>query len=154
MTNDFELAKLELDVLDEMSELGASPVDSEKLYEMANLQPRTTGLNYQLYATFNGEEEGLQHGLRVKVKTKNAGRFPIVIDNNTVYPFNKDGIYDRLEQEDVDIVDAAVEYIKKHIPEFKAHWDGKIGDEQLRRVLKRDISLIDAIKDAEDNGLE
>lgn len=131
-------------------------LENEKLYEMANLQPRTTGLKYQLYATFNGAYEGFQNELRVKVKTINADRFSIIIDkdNDKVYPDDKGGKYKRLEQEDKDIVDEATKYVKKHIKDFKAHWDGKIGDEQLRKVLKGEFTLEKAIKDAEENGLE
>ena len=130
--------------------------ENDLLFEMANIQPRTTGLKNQLYASFDGKHL-YSHGPRIKVRTPNYSRgFPIIIDRrlNKVYPLNDKGEYDNLQKEDKDPVNEALPYIEKHIKEFITHWDGIIGDEQLRKTLKGEITLKDAIQDAKKNGIE
>lgn len=130
--------------------------DDNLLFEMANIQPRTTGLKCQLYATFDGNNL-CNHGPRVKVRTDNFQKgFPIIIDRKTnkVYPLNKHGEYDSLENNDKFFIDNALPYIIKHKEDFLAHWNALIGDEQLRKVLKGTVTLEEAIKDAEENGTE
>lgn len=130
--------------------------DNELLYEMANIQPRTTGLNNQLYATFDGKHL-CNHGPRVKVRTNNFPKgFPIIINRKTniVYPLNKNNEYDSLEKSDKIAIDKALDYIINHKEEFLAHWNALIGDEQLRKILKGDITLERAIQDAKENGTE
>ena len=128
-------------------------IENEKLEEMANIQPRTTKLHGVLYSTCNGANEGYPHGPRVKIKTKNAGRFPIIL-KPSVKPVTADGLYKNLQNEDKLIVDEAVDYVKAHQKELLAHWDGIIGDEQLRKVLTKEFTLEQAIADAKENGLE
>ena len=128
--------------------------EKEQLFEMANLQPRTTGLKTVLYSTFDDDEESYQHSSpRVKIKTINAGRFPILLEPS-VEPLNNNGEYDRLKNEDLKIVDEAVEYVKENKESFLSHWYGRIGDEQLRKVLTGIMSLKEAEEDAMQNGVE
>lgn len=130
-------------------------LEEDLLYEMANIQPRTTGLKAQLYATFDGKSL-VSHGPRVKVRTADYPKgFPIIIDRklNKVYPLNKNGEYDKLGKDKV-LIDEAIKYVENHKEEFIAHWNALIGDEQLRRVLRGDIILKDAIEDAKENGTE
>lgn len=130
--------------------------EEELLYEMANIQPRTTGLKSQLYATFDGEHL-CPHGPRVKVRTKNFSKgFPIIINRktNTIYPLNKKGEYNKLEDDDKKAVDEALPYITKNKDVFLTHWNAEIGDEQLRKVLRGKFTLEQAKQDAIENGIE
>ena len=54
----------------------------------------------------------------------------------------------------VKIVDEAVEYVKENKESFLSHWYGRIGDEQLRKVLTGIMSLKEAEEDAMQNGVE
>lgn len=130
--------------------------EDEELSEMANLQPKTTGLKNQLYSSFDGKTL-YSHGPRVKVRTSNIPKgFPIIIDRklNKVYPLNKHGEYDKLDNSDKDAVDAAIPYIEENKEIFLAHWNALIGDEQLRKVLKGNITLEKAIQDAKEGNIE
>ena len=130
--------------------------EEELLYEMSNIQPRTTGLKSQLYATFDGEHL-CPHGPRVKVRTKTFPKgFPIIINRKTnkVYPLNKNGEYSKLQDDDRKVVDEALPYIIKNKDIFLTHWNAVIGDEQLRKVLKGEFTLEQAKQDAKENGVE
>ena len=131
-------------------------LNEELLWEMANIQPRVTGLKSQLYATFDGKSL-VSHGPRVKVRTTNYPKgFPIIIDRklNKVYPLNKNGEYNKLNSKDKNSIDEALSYIEKHKEEFLVHWNALIGDGQLIRVLDGEMTLEDAIKDAKENGIK
>ena len=53
-------------------------LDESLIWEMANIQPRTTGLKSRLYVTFDGKHINI-HGPRVKVITPNYSKgFPII----------------------------------------------------------------------------
>ena len=109
--------------------------ESEELFEMANIHPDESGIQSMLYATFDGAHEPhIPHWARVKVRTKNKGLFPILLDP-IVQPLNKNGEYDSLKAEDKELVDEAIEYIKKYRNVFLDHWNGKLKDYELHDIL-------------------
>lgn len=130
--------------------------EDDLLFEMANIQPRTTGLSNQLYSSFDGKTL-YKHGHRVKVRTPKFPKgFPVIINRKTdkVYPLNDEGQFDILKPDEKKPISEAVPYIEKYKKEFLAHWDALIGDEQLKKVLRGEYTLEQAIQDAKENGPE
>lgn len=129
--------------------------EKELLWEMANIRPRVTGLKTLLYSTPKGKYNNYPYGSRIKVELTNKELFPIMLLNSgSIEPINKNGEYNKLKQQDKNIINNAIKYVEKWHDAFLAHWNPKIGDIQLSNVLKKVVTLSEAIKDAEENGLE
>lgn len=129
--------------------------EKELLWEMTNIRPRVTGLKTLLYSTPKRKYNNYPHGSRIKVELTNKELFPIMLLNSgSIEPINKNGEYNKLKQQDKNIINNAIKYVEKWHDAFLAHWNAKIGDIQLSNVLKKVVTLSEAIKDAEENGLE
>lgn len=102
-----------------------SIIEEDMLYKMANLHPIDTGLSSTLYSTFNGKEIFKTDIPIIKIEIS-IGLLPIklndIVEIDKKYKLNKD---------DKDKVDEAIQYINKYKKTFLEHWEGLITDKGL-----------------------
>lgn len=110
------------------SEIKKNLEEFEDLCEMANLKSQRTNLIADLWVEEKGDERQKSDNLpRVKVKTKNHGRFPISISENPepLEPISG------FKKEDLDIINNAKPYIKRNRDILLQYYNGEIDIEDL-----------------------
>ena len=114
---------------DQMSE-AVAPTDSDELFEMANLYPRTTGLPMTVWV---GPRGNARHDVRIKVNMVHGDHK--TIDNTAVVGIRPDPhlIAGRLSQGDQR---AVFNWIGLNESAIIGYWDGSIDTAELIQMLK------------------
>jgi hypothetical protein len=108
----------------------ARAIESDELFEMANLYPRTTGLPMTVWVS---PRENARHDVRVKVNMTHGNQMNV--DNTAVVAVRPSPhvIAGRLSPEDDRAVSA---WITLNAAAIVAYWDGDIDTVQLSQALK------------------
>jgi hypothetical protein len=116
---------------DDLKTQEASAAESDELYEMANLYPRTTGLPMTVWV---GPRGNARHDVRVKVNMTHGNQMNI--DNTAVVGIRPSPhvITGRLSPEDERAVSG---WITLNAAAIIAYWDGDIDTLELVQTLKR-----------------
>ena len=109
---------------------GADALETDELFEMANLYPRTTGLPMTVWVTPRGNA---RHDVRVKVNMTHGDQ--MTIDNTAVVAVRPapHAIAGRLSAGDEQ---AVFKWIMLNATALIAYWDGDIDTVQLSQMLK------------------
>ena len=115
---------------DDLKTREPSAVESNELYEMANLYPRTTGLPMTVWV---GPRGNARHDVRVKVNMAHGNQMNI--DNTAVVGVRPSPhvIAGQLSPDDERAVAA---WITLNTEAIVAYWDGDIDTLELARTLK------------------
>ena len=115
---------------DDLKTQEPSTAESDELYEMANLYPRTTGLPMTVWVSPRG---GARHDVRVKVNMTHGNQMNI--DNTAVVGVRPSPhmIAGELSIEDERAVS---DWITLNASAIIAYWDGDIDTVQLAQALK------------------
>jgi hypothetical protein len=105
-------------------------VETDELFEMANLYPRTTGLPMTVWVSPRGNA---RYDVRVKVNTSHGNQ--MIVDNTAVVgvrpaPHIVTGRLSTADQE------AVFTWITLNAPAIVAYWDGNIDTAELIQTLK------------------
>jgi hypothetical protein len=105
-------------------------VETDELFEMANLYPRTTGLPMTVWVSPRGNA---RYDVRVKVNTSHGDQ--MIVDNTAVVgvrpaPHIVTGRLSTADQE------AVFTWITLNAPAIVAYWDGNIDTAELIQTLK------------------
>ena len=116
---------------DDLKTQEPSAAESDELYEMANLYPRTTGLPMTVWV---GPRGNARHDVRVKVNMTHGNQMNI--DNTAVVGIRPSPhvITGRLSPEDERAVSG---WITLNAAAIIAYWDGDIDTLELVQTLKR-----------------
>ena len=109
----------------------ASDPDTDELFEMANLFPRTTGLPMTVWVSPRGNA---RHDVRVEVNMTHGNQ--MTVSNTAVLGVRPTPhvIAGQLSAEDER---AASEWVLLNTDALVAYWDGRIDTVQLAQALKR-----------------
>jgi hypothetical protein len=115
---------------DDLKTQGTRTADSDELFEMANLYPRTTGLPMTVWVSSRGNA---RHDVRVKVNMAHGNQ--INVDNTAVVAVRPSPrvIEGRLSLEDER---AVANWITLNSAAIIAYWDGDADTAQLIEALK------------------
>src|SRR5580704_5830246 len=115
---------------DDLQTEDTSTSETNELYEMANLYPRTTGLPMTVWVS---PRENARHDVRVKVNMTHGNQMNV--DNTAVVAVRPSPhvIAGRLSPEDDRAVSA---WITLNAAAIVAYWDGDIDTVQLSQALK------------------
>ena len=105
-------------------------LETEDLYEMANLFPRTTGLPMTVWVSARGRA---RHDVRIKVNIAHGNQMSA--DNTAVVSVRPSPhlIAGRLSADDVR---AVYSWVRLNSETIVAYWDGNIDTVQLAQTLK------------------
>src|SRR5271156_154738 len=108
----------------------ANGTNSDELYEMANLYPRTTGLPMTVWV---GPRGNARHDVRIKVNMSHGNQMNV--DNTAVVGVRPGPhlIAGRLTAEDQRLV---FEWMEINATAIIAYWDGDIDTAELIQTLK------------------
>jgi hypothetical protein len=108
----------------------AGAIDTDELFEMANLYPRTTGLPMTVWVSPRGHA---RHDVRIKVNTTHGNQ--MILDNTVVVGVRPAPhiLIGRLSTADQQ---AVFTWITLNAPTIIAYWDGTIDTAELIRSLK------------------
>jgi hypothetical protein len=115
---------------DRLASEGAGTIESDELFEMANLYPRTTGLPMTVWVSPRGNA---RHDVRVKVNMAHGNQ--MTVENTAVVAVRPSPrvIAGRLSPDDERTVFG---WITLNAAALVAYWDGDIDTVQLSQVLK------------------
>jgi hypothetical protein len=113
-----------------LSSHSAEALESEELFEMANLYPRTTGLPMTVWVSPRGNA---RHDLRIKVNMSHGNQ--MTVDNTAVVAVRPSPhvIAGRLSSDDAQAVS---KWIVLNAAAIIAYWDGDIDTAELIQTLK------------------
>ena len=105
-------------------------IDTDELFEMANLYPRTTGLPMTVWVSPRGHA---RHDVRIKVNTTHGNQ--MILDNTVVVGVRPAPhiVIGRLSSADQQ---AVFTWITLNAPIIIAYWDGTIDTAELIQSLK------------------
>jgi hypothetical protein len=108
----------------------AGAIDTDELFEMANLYPRTTGLPMTVWVSPRGHA---RHDVRIKVNTTHGNQ--MILDNTVVVGVRPAPhiLIGRLSTADQQ---AVFTWITLNAPTIIAYWDGTIDTAELIQSLK------------------
>jgi len=108
----------------------AGVTETDELFEMANLYPRTTGLPMTVWVSPRGNA---RHDVRVKANMTHGNQ--MTIDNTAVVAVRPTPhvVAGRLSPDDERLV---CDWIRLNVTAIIAYWDGDIDTVQLAQVLK------------------
>ena len=108
----------------------ANTAETEELFEMANLYPRTTGLPMTVWVSPRGNA---RHDVRIKVNMVHGDR--MTIDNTAVVAVRPTPhiVAGQLSSDDERVVS---EWIILNLAAIIAYWDGSIDTVQLAQTLR------------------
>ena len=109
---------------------GADALETDELFEMANLYPRTTGLPMTVWVSPRGNA---RHDVRVKVNMTHGNQ--MTVDNTAVVAVRPTPhlIAGRLSTDDEH---AVFTWIGLNATALIAYWDGDVDTVQLSQLLK------------------
>jgi hypothetical protein len=109
---------------------GAAAIETDELFEMANLYPRTTGLPMTVWV---GPRGRARHDVRVKVNMTHGDQ--MTIDNTAVVGVRPAPhlVAGRLSPEDQRLV---FDWIRLNAAAIIAYWDGSIDTLEFVQALK------------------
>ncbi len=98
-------------------------VEQEELFEMANIDKDAANLPADLWTEAKSKyRDKPDHKPRVKVETKNAGRFPIEISDDPKPLLSTKN----LNKEDLRLINGVIPYIKRNTDLFLKLYNGEI----------------------------
>ena len=114
-----------------MTAVREAKAESDELFEMANLYPRTTGLAMTVWVSPRGNA---RHDVRVKVNTTHGDQMNIA--NTAVVGVRPTPhvISGRLSPDDQR---AVLEWVSLNTASLVAYWEGRIDTIELGQLLKR-----------------
>ncbi|MFZ3234036.1 MAG: hypothetical protein WA417_15020 [Stellaceae bacterium] len=109
---------------------GANAIESDELFEMANLYPRTTGLPMTVWVSPRGNA---RHDVRIKVNMTHGNQ--MTVDNTAVVAIRPVPhlIAGRLSADDGR---AVFDWITLNATAIISYWDGDVDTVQLSQLLR------------------
>jgi hypothetical protein len=115
---------------DDAKTQGASTIETDEVFEMANLYPRTTGLPMTVWV---GPRGNARHDVRVKVNMTHGNQMNI---DNTAVMGVRPSPHVVAGQLPLDDERAVAAWIALNEAAIIAYWDGDIDTLELARALK------------------
>lgn len=120
--------------------------DPELLFEMSTISTKESGLKTKLNVMQNSEDRRYKHWCIVKVVLpSNKLLFPILVNDKEIKPSNKNGEYSNLSNNDKQIVNDAIKYIKNNLDLILHYWNGDFEEFELHDILAGRNTLEDIL---------